>query len=145
MVLLRTRSRGVCMRSIDLIAKRIAQAAQREEAKAFAKRVDSATRGASRGGFDTTIRFSSDGRRVNKRWQPGMSVGFQRVHADPASYSQRVEASRPLPVRKQAPASVWTDIGSTFRRTDVRRGGTPRTRTVRAVMPGASLRTRLFG
>lgn len=69
-------------------------------------------------GFATTMRVASDRPsklvRLADGSMPGMSVGWQRVHADALTYKQRVAKATPLRQREVKPESVWKDIGSTF-------------------------------
>lgn len=82
-------------------------------------------------GFNVAMRVSSDRPSRVKRWTAGMHVSPQRVHVDGLTYSQRTEASKPLPKRKYYPETVYrvgrTQI-STF---GIKIGGsaTPKKRT----------------
>ncbi len=69
-------------------------------------------------GFNTAMRVNSDRPsklvRLSDGSMPGITVAFQRIHADALTYAQRCSAAQELKRREGPRESVWSDIGSTF-------------------------------
>jgi hypothetical protein len=59
-------------------------------------------------GFNEYMRVASDRPSRIEIWTPGMTVTFQRVHAAPLTYKQRVAAAKPLPANPFRWASLDT-------------------------------------
>lgn len=133
------------VKSLTELVALIQRPHKREEIKQHLRAIDRAQPiYGARDGFSPYMSVHSDGKRVNKRWLPGMSVGRKVTHYDSMPYGMRIRMYSPLPEKPFR----WANLART--RT---RGGDPlrnvdtHTRRVRplVVKAGQTLAQVLFG
>ena len=101
-------------------------------------------------GFNTAMRVNSNrpsrlpSTRSNYKFPNGMTVTWERVHASPLSYKQRMADAQPLRERKRTPEVVFTYGVSTFEAQA--QGKRKMVRERESPLPaGISLATLIFG